>query len=521
MSDSGQGVLAGYPPTYEGVLAVRDRLLGPGGCPWDRQQTPLSMRDMLREECHELLDAMAWGSRADAVEEMGDVLLHLVFQIRFGADGADAGGRFTAADAFGGVMARLWGQAEVAKGGGCVAASVADLLDSGEWRGQGGVDGEGAGGKNADAGFAGLWALVGELFGDGGCLSGMDASPDDVGRLMRRACYGLMESVDPVGGGAERGICDAVGDGLFALALAMRRAQVKPSDVFGGLIAKLVRRHPHVFGDMRVSDTGEVLANWHAIKRAEKPAGASALDGAPKSLPALAYAQAIQARAARVGFDWREYRQVAAKAVEEADELARAATAAERAAEYGDLLFSLVNAARWLGVDAESALRKRGRVLYGKFQMGFDGKGCGQDEWAWGELERANRPGASGAMRFAQTLDSAMPYQSELPLTPHEIAERAVAAEGLEGDAAQREVSGLEGDAAESEVSGLLWDAARVGNALGLDAEDALGGANGRFYGRFTAMEHECRLRGARLEDLALEEQEALWQAAKAVERIG
>ncbi len=510
MLDGGQGVLAGYPPTYEGVLAVRDRLLGPDGCPWDRQQTPLSMRDMLREECHELLDAMAWGSRADAVEEMGDVLLHLVFQVRFGADGADGGGRFTAADAFGGVMARLEGQAEVAKGGGCVAASVADLLDSGEWRGQGGgADGKGVGGKNADAGFAGLWALVGELLGDGGCLRGVDASPDDVGRLLRRACYGVMESVDPIGGGAERSVCEAVGDGLFALALAMRRAEVKPSDVFGGLIAKLVRRHPHVFGDMRVSDTGEVLANWHAIKRAEKPADASALDGAPKSLPALAYAQAVQARAARVGFDWREYRQVAAKAVEEAGELARANTAGERAAEYGDLLFSLVNAARWLGVDAESALRKRGRELYHKFLSGSCGEGHALDEQARRELERINAPGACGAMRFAQTLDSAMPYQSELPLTPREIAERAVAAEGLEGDAA------------ESEVSGMLWDAARVGSALGLDAEDALGGANGRFYGRFTAMERECGRRGMRLDELALDEQEGLWQAAKAVERGG
>ena len=504
MLDGGQGVLAGYPPTYEGVLAVRDRLLGPDGCPWDRQQTPLSMRDMLREECHELLDAMASGSRADAVEEMGDVLLHLVFQVRFGADGIDDGGRFTAGDAFGGVMARLEGQAEVAKAGDCAVASVADLLDSREWRGQGGVDGKGVG-----AGFAGLWALVGELFDDGGCLRGMGASPDDVARLLRRACYGLMESVDPITGGTERNIGNAVGDTMFALALAMRRAEVKPSDVFGGLIAKLVRRHPHVFGEARVSDTGEVLANWHAIKRAEKPASASALDGAPKSLPALAYAQAIQARAARVGFDWREYRQVAAKAVEEAGELALAATGDERSAEYGDLLFSLVNAARWLSVDAESALRKRGRVLCHKFLSGSGGEGHALDEQTRRELERINAPGACGALRFAQRLDSAMPYQSELPLTPREIAERAVAAEGLVGDAA------------ESEVSGLLWAAARVGNAMGLDAEDALRGANGRFYGRFTAMERACRLRGARLEDLGLEEQEALWQAAKAQERGG
>lgn len=508
MPNSGQGALAGYPPTYEGALAVRDRLLGPDGCPWDRQQTPLSMRDMLREECHELLDAMASGSRSDTAEEMGDVLLHLVFQLQFGADSADAHGRFTQADAIGGAMARLRRQAEIAcaNDGGC-AASVADLLDSREWRAQGGPGG------GANAGFAGLWALIGDLFGDGGCLCHMDASADAVALLLRRACYGLTESVDPIGGGAECPIADAVGDAMFALALAMRRAQARgdfaPSDVFGGLIAKLVRRHPHVFGDAQVSDTGEVLSNWHAIKRAEKPANASALDGAPKSLPALAYAQAIQARAARVGFDWREYPQVAAKALEEADELARATTPAERAAEYGDLLFSLVNAARWLDVDAESALRKRGRRQYRKLSAGLDGAGNAPAEQARRELECANSPGACGALRFAQTLSKAMPPQDDVLPTPREIDERAIAAEGMPPDAAQLEISAL------------LYAAAQIGGALALDAEDALHGANERFYSRFTAMEWECRRRGARLEDLPIEEQEALWQAAKAQERNG
>lgn len=506
MPNSGQGVLAGYPPTYEGALAVRDRLLGPDGCPWDKQQTPLSMRDMLREECHELLDAMASGSRADTAEEMGDVLLHLVFQLRFGADNADARARFTQAHAIGGAMARLRRQAELAKGGDC-AASVAELLDSREWRGQGDA------GADANAGFADLWALISDLFGAEGCLRHMDASADAVALLLRRACYGLTESVDPIGGGAERPIADAVGDALFALALAMRWAQARgdfaPSDVFGGLIAKLVRRHPHVFGDAQVSDTGEVLSNWHAIKRAEKPAHASALDGAPKSLPALAYAQAIQARAARVGFDWREYPQVAAKALEEADELARATTTAERAAEYGDLLFSLVNAARWLDVDAESVLRKRGRLRYRKLSAGFDGEGNAPDGHALRDLERANAPGACGSLRFAQTLSKAIPSHDAAPPTSREIAVRAIAAEGMPPAAAQ------------IEISELLYDAAQIGDVLGLDAEDALHGANDRFYARFTAMERACRQRGARLEDLPLEEQEALWQAAKAQDRNG
>ena len=495
MSNNGQSVLDEYTPTYVGVLMVRDKLLGPGGCPWDRQQTRMSMLPMLREECHELLDAMASGSRADIVEEMGDVLLHLVFQMQFGAESEDARGRFTQVGAIVGAMARLRRQSELARGGGC-ASSVADLIDSREWRGQGG--------EVRGASFDHLYALVGELFGAGGGPGGMDASSEAVARLLRRACYGLTDSVDPITGDAERTIGNAVGDALFALALAMRQAQVDPSRVFKTLIAKLVRRHPHVFGNAQVSDAGEVLANWHAIKRAEKPAGASSLDGAPKSLPALAYAQALQARAASVGFDWREYLPVAAKAVEEADELARATTATERAAEYGDLLFSLVNVARWLEVDAESALRKRGRLLYRKFRAGNSA-----DEQARQELGHANVPGASVALRFAQRLGGVMPSQDDAPSTPREIVVWVSALEVLPPDTARLEVSRI------------LWAATQFGSALGLDAEDALMAASERFYQRFTAMERACRLCGLLLEDLPLEEQEELWQAAKAVERGG
>jgi len=122
--------------------------------------------------------------------------------------------------------------------------------------------------------------------------------------------------------------------------------------------AKIKRRHPHVFGDAVVSDAAEVTTNWEEIKREEKgEAGGFMLDDVPLTLPALAQAQSYQRRVARVGFDWPNVKGVVAKVAEEIEELQRTSDAAEREEELGDLLFSIVNLARWLEIDAESALR--------------------------------------------------------------------------------------------------------------------------------------------------------------------
>jgi tetrapyrrole methylase family protein/MazG family protein len=122
--------------------------------------------------------------------------------------------------------------------------------------------------------------------------------------------------------------------------------------------AKIKHRHPHVFGDVVVSGAAEVTANWEEIKREEKgEAEGSMLDDVPLTLPALAQAQSYQRRVARVGFDWPNVEGVMTKVAEEIEELQRTSDAAEREEELGDLLFSLVNLARWLKVDAESALR--------------------------------------------------------------------------------------------------------------------------------------------------------------------
>ena len=141
-------------------------------------------------------------------------------------------------------------------------------------------------------------------------------------------------------------------------------------DVFAVAIEKLVRRHPHVFGfgDAVAEDSGQVGVRWDQIKREEmKGTDRSILDGVPKAMPSLAYAQAVQGRAARMGFDWDDYKGVIAKVAEELRELESAESDAEREAELGDLLFSLVNASRWLGIQAETALRQSNTKFYSRF----------------------------------------------------------------------------------------------------------------------------------------------------------
>lgn len=132
-------------------------------------------------------------------------------------------------------------------------------------------------------------------------------------------------------------------------------------EVVGELTDKLIRRHPHVFGTVDAKDTETVLRNWERIKQGEhKAPKASALDGVPEALPALLKAQRTQHKAAKVGFDWQDAQGPEAKIVEELSEL-KAAVAEGKpeavAEEYGDVLFSMVNLARHIGVDAESALR--------------------------------------------------------------------------------------------------------------------------------------------------------------------
>jgi tetrapyrrole methylase family protein/MazG family protein len=132
------------------------------------------------------------------------------------------------------------------------------------------------------------------------------------------------------------------------------------NQVIQGIHSKIVRRHPHVFGDLKLEGVDGVLANWEKLKekeRSEKKEEKGLLDGVPLALPALSQAQEYQDRAARVGFDWANIEGVLDKVKEEIEEIKEAETNFELASEIGDLFFALVNVARWKHVDAESALR--------------------------------------------------------------------------------------------------------------------------------------------------------------------
>ena len=131
------------------------------------------------------------------------------------------------------------------------------------------------------------------------------------------------------------------------------------ADVQAAIGAKIVRRHPHVFGDVVVRTASDVNRQWERIKADERAAatGSGALDGISRSMPALAASQEMQERAANLGYDWPSIDGVLDKVAEEADELRQAATDAETAEEFGDLLFVLVNVARRRGIEAEAAVR--------------------------------------------------------------------------------------------------------------------------------------------------------------------
>ena len=214
-----------FPSPMAKLRWVLKALRAPDGCPWDREQTLASIQPCLQEECYELLSAMVGEDLANHREELGDVLLQVLFQ----CDIREEQGAFTFDEV------------------------VSELTD------------------------------------------------------------------------------------------------------------KLIRRHPHVFGEVDAKDTETVLRNWERIKQGEhKAPKASALDGVPEALPALLKAQRTQHKAAKVGFDWQDAEGPEAKIVEELAELKAAVAAGQPEAvadEYGDVLFSMVNLARHIGVDAESALR--------------------------------------------------------------------------------------------------------------------------------------------------------------------
>lgn len=172
------------------------------------------------------------------------------------------------------------------------------------------------------------------------------------------------ETLSAIDSGDRAGMREEFGDLLLQVMLnsqiANEAGDFNVNAVVKGIYDKIIRRHPHVFGDVQVDGVNGVLQNWEKLKekeRSDKKEAKGLLDGVPAALPALIQAQEYQVRAARVGFDWPEIEGVLEKIVEEIQEVKEADEPDHVAEELGDLLFALVNLARWKKVDAESALR--------------------------------------------------------------------------------------------------------------------------------------------------------------------
>jgi MazG family protein len=225
-----------------------------------------------------------------------------------------------------------------------------------------------------------LVETVRRLLAPGGCPWDREQSFESMKRYLVEESCEVCDAIDELGdeatrvqgpaqrlGPEDRAVLEfreELGDLLLQVVfhgeLARSRGWFGPDDVIAGIVSKLVRRHPHVFGDAVVSNSTEVLANWEALKAQEK-SERGLLDGLPRSLPALRFAERAGEKASHVGFDWPDAEGPRAKVSEELAELDEARSAGDRDAiehELGDLLFSVCNLARKLGLDAEDALRK-------------------------------------------------------------------------------------------------------------------------------------------------------------------
>ncbi|HJT36976.1 MAG TPA: nucleoside triphosphate pyrophosphohydrolase [Actinomycetota bacterium] len=212
-----------------------------------------------------------------------------------------------------------------------------------------------------------LVVVMARLRGPGGCPWDAEQTHQTLAKHLLDETYELLEAIEA---GTDQDIAEELGDLLlqvvFHAQMGTDAGTFDVDDVATTLIEKLVRRHPHVFGDVEVSGAREVVENWDVIKQHEK-SRTSAVEGVTESLPALAYAQKLQRRAGSAGFDWSDVEGALSKVREEAEELARA-DAGGREDELGDLLFAIVALGRHLDLDAESALRRSARRFRDRFQ---------------------------------------------------------------------------------------------------------------------------------------------------------
>jgi tetrapyrrole methylase family protein/MazG family protein len=221
--------------------------------------------------------------------------------------------------------------------------------------------------KNLDQ-FATLVDIIAKLRAPDGCPWDRKQTHASLRENLLEECYEVLEALDE---GESEKLCDELGDLLMQIVLhaqiAAEDKEFKLGDVIKGINAKLIHRHPHIFGLKKVKNADEVAHNWEQLKREERESATSILESVPQQMPALGYSQEVQRRVAQLGFDWEDVEGVIDKLVEEVREFKETKNSQQKAEEFGDLLFTLVNVARRQGIDTEAALREANKRFYQRF----------------------------------------------------------------------------------------------------------------------------------------------------------
>jgi MazG family protein len=268
------------------------------------------------------------------------------------------------------------------------------------------------------ANFQDLVALMARLRSPEGCPWDREQTYATLAPMLLEEAYEASEAVEEARAGSPANLCEELGDLLFQIVfyaqVAAERGEFTIDDVTGQIHAKMVRRHPHVFGDVVVRDNEELLRNWEALKAEEKRAAgksvedgdASLLDGVSSKAPALMEAHQLTTKAARVGFDWQGVDDIFDKLDEEVEELREAIRLSREAGpeseaapesahqrvreEVGDLLFVVTNIARHLGAEPEAALKLTNRKFRRRFrhiERSLRARGRGLDTATLQEME--------------------------------------------------------------------------------------------------------------------------------------
>ena len=238
--------------------------------------------------------------------------------------------------------------------------------------------------------FNDLVDLMARLRSPNGCPWDREQTYATLAPMLLEEAYEAFEAVEAARGGRPQELCDELGDLLFQVIfyaqVAKERGEFEINDVTNAIHTKMVRRHPHVFGDVRADDAAEVLRNWEAMKAEERRTSGKAeidqtslLDGVSSKAPALMEAHQLSTKAARVGFDWKSVDDVFDKLHEEIEELRHAikehstvndeATHTRVREELGDLLFAATNIARHMHVEPEAALKVTNRKFRDRFRF--------------------------------------------------------------------------------------------------------------------------------------------------------